>query len=108
MNSAEEQARNEGHGHEHHGHHHHGYEHRGDHEITFHIFVNGTPDEWHHHKISYEEVVQLAFPKGPHGGDVRYSVSWTRPDGEEGSLRPDHATHVVEGMSFDVRNTDKS
>jgi hypothetical protein len=78
------------------------------HEVTFHIAVNGQAKEWHHHKISYEEVVKLAFPDGPTGGDVRYSVSWTKPHGEEGSLRPGQSVHVVDRMSFDVRNTDKS
>ena len=78
------------------------------HEVTFHIVVNGTPDEWHHRKISFDEVVKLAFPGGSSGGDIRYSVSWTEPDGREGSLRPGHSVAVVEGMMFHVRNTDKS
>ena len=78
------------------------------HEVTFHIAVNGEAEVWHLRKISYEEVVKLAFPDGPTGGDVRYSVSWTKPDGQEGSLRPDRSIDVVEGMTFDVRNTDKS
>jgi hypothetical protein len=72
------------------------------------IFVNGTAEAWPHRKISYEQAVKLAFPHGPTGGDVRYSVSWTKPDGQEGSLRPGHSVGVVEGMIFDVRNTDKS
>ena len=79
-----------------------------DHEVTFHIAVNGEAEVWHHHKISYEEAVKLAFPQGPFGGDVRYSVFCAKPDGQEGSLRPSQAVQVVEGMMFDVRNTDKS
>ena len=78
------------------------------HEVTFHMAVNGQAEVWHHPKITYEQVVKLAFPDGPTGGDVRYSVSWTKPDGQEGSLRPGHSTGVVDGMMFDVRNTDKS
>lgn len=78
------------------------------HEVTFHIAVNGEANVWHHRKITYEEVVKLAFPDGPTGGDVRYSVSWTKPDGQEGSLRPNHSVEVVDRMTFDVRNTDKS
>lgn len=78
------------------------------HEVTFHIAVNGEAEVWHERKIGYEQVVRLAFPQGPTGGDVRYSVSWTKPDGEEGSLRPHHSVEIVEDMSFDVRNTDKS
>ena len=77
-------------------------------EKGFHIVVNGTAEFWKHHKISYEQVVKLAFPHGPHGGDIRYSVSWTKPNGQEGSLRPGHSVDVVEGTIFDVRNTDKS
>jgi hypothetical protein len=75
---------------------------------VFHIVVNGQQETWDHKKISYEQVVKLAFPHGPFGGDVRYSVSWTKPDGQEGSLRPGQSVDVVEGMIFDVRNTDKS
>ena len=78
------------------------------HEVTFHIAVNGEAEVWHHRKITYENVVKLAFPDAPAGGDVRYSVSWTKPNGQEGSLRPGHSVDVVEGMIFDVRNTDKS
>ncbi len=81
---------------------------RGRHEPSFNIAVNGEAEVWHERKISYEQVVKLAFPHGPTGGDVRYSVSWTKPDGREGSLRPGHSVEVVEGMKFDVRNTDKS
>ena len=72
------------------------------------IFVNGTQESWPHRKISYDQAVKLAFPQGPFGGDIRYSLSWTKPDGQEGSLRPGHTVVVVEQMIFDVRNTDKS
>ncbi|MBB4383264.1 multiubiquitin domain-containing protein [Bradyrhizobium sp. SBR1B] len=72
------------------------------------IFVNGTPEAWPHRKISYEQAVKLAFPHGPTGGNIRYSVSWTKPDGQEGSLRQGQSVAVVEEMMFDVRNTDKS
>jgi Multiubiquitin len=78
------------------------------HELTFHIAVNGVAEEWHKEKMTYEEAVHLAFPHGPHGGDIRYSVTWTKPDGEEGALRPGHSVDVVNKMLFNVRNTDKS
>lgn len=85
---------------------------QGGHEgnpFTFHIFVNGEPKVWHQPKINYEQAVKLAFPDGPTGGNVRYSVSWTKPDGTEGSLRPGQPpVDVAEQMIFDVRNTDKS
>jgi hypothetical protein len=78
------------------------------HEVSFDITVNGVAEVWHRRRMTYDEAVELAFPNGPTGGDIRYSVSWTKPNGEEGGLRPSHSVEVVEGMSFDVRNTDKS
>jgi hypothetical protein len=78
------------------------------HEVGLDITVNGVAEVWHQRRMTYEEAVKLAFPHGPTGGDVRYSVSWTKPDGQEGALRPGQSVEVVERMSFDVRNTDKS
>ncbi len=78
------------------------------HEVTFDITINGVAEVWHRRRMTYEEAVKLAFPHGPTGGDIRYSVSWTKPDGQEGALRLGQSVEVVEGMNFDVRNTDKS
>ena len=78
------------------------------HEVAFHIAVNGVAEEWHHKTMDHDQAVQLAFPDGPFGGNIKYSVTWTKPDGREGSLRPGHSVDVVENMTFDVRNTDKS
>lgn len=78
------------------------------HKDEFTIHVNGTPEVWEHKKITFEQIVKLAFPNGPFGGDVRYNVSWTLPDGQEGSLRQGESVDVINEMSFDVRNTDKS
>lgn len=78
-------------------------------KVTFHISVNGVAATWDHEKMNYEQAVKLAFPDGPTGGNIRYNVTWTKPDGQEGSLRPgSKPVDVVEGMSLDVRNTDKS
>lgn len=103
-----DKAKGQAHGeHDDRGHGQHGHDH--DHkQKTVNIVVNGEAKEWHKHKISYDEVVKLAFPDGPTGGNIRYSVAWTKPDGQEGSLRPGHSAGVAEGMTFDVRNTDKS
>jgi hypothetical protein len=76
------------------------------HEVT--IYVNTDPFEWTRRKISYDEVIKLAFPNGPFGGDIRYSVMWTKPDGEEGALRSGQSVKVVNKMAFDVANPDKS
>jgi Multiubiquitin len=57
------------------------------HQAAFDISVNGTAEVWNEKKTNYEQAVKLAFPHGPTGGDIRSSVSWTKPDGQEGSLR---------------------
>lgn len=76
---------------------------------AFDIFVNGTLETWPHKTMNYELAVKLAFPNGPQGGNIKYSVTWTKPDGQEGSLRQGtKPVDVVDGMIFDVRNTDKS
>lgn len=72
------------------------------------IYVNTTAVPWDRPQISYDELVRLAFPEGPFDGNVRYSITWTKPDGSEGALLAGGKVKVVDGMQFDVRNTDKS
>jgi hypothetical protein len=72
------------------------------------IYVNTDPVVWDHPQITYDELVKLAFPDGPFDGNVRYSITWTKPDGSEGAVLKGGKVKVVDGMKFDVRNTDKS
>lgn len=72
------------------------------------IYVNTDPVAWERPQISYDELVKLAFPDGPFDGNVRYSITWTKPDGSEGAVLMGGKVKVVDGMKFDVRNTDKS
>lgn len=70
------------------------------------ILVNGTQEVWTDHRISYEQVVQLAFPGSP--TDVLYSVSYTSVHGKDRMLAPGQDTEVKEGMSFNVVKTNRS
>ncbi len=72
------------------------------------IFVNTESVIWEKPQISNDELVRLAFPAGPFDGNVRYSITWTKLDGQEGGLLKGEHMKVVEGIRFDVRNTDKS
>jgi hypothetical protein len=72
------------------------------------IFVNTESVIWDKPQISYDDLVRLAFPNGPFDGNVRYSIAWTKPDGQEGCLLKGERMKVVKGIRFDVRNTDKS
>jgi Multiubiquitin len=72
------------------------------------IYVNTDPVVWDRPQICYDELVKLAFPDGPFDDNVRYSITWTKPDGSEGAVLKGGKVKVVDGMKFDVRNTDKS
>lgn len=73
---------------------------------SFEIFVNGTPETVTDHRISYGQVVRLAFPQGPF--DVLYSVSYANIHGKDGTLALGQETEVKEGMSFNVIKTNRS
>lgn len=74
------------------------------------IIVNGEPHEVPKDEIAFDEVVALAYPDGPQGPNVIYSVTYRKgPDHKpKGILAPGDSVKVKDGMVFDVRVTDKS
>ena len=76
------------------------------HAKTHDIVVNGRPRTFTGHKISYDDVVRLAFPEGPF--DVLYTVSYANPHGRDGTLAPGQDVTVRDGMSFNVGKTNRS
>jgi hypothetical protein len=76
------------------------------HTKTYSILVNGTQEVWTDHRITYEQVVQLAFPGSP--GDLLFTVSYANPHGKDGTLAPGQETTVKDGMSFNVIKTNRS
>ncbi|HKY16286.1 MAG TPA: multiubiquitin domain-containing protein [Microthrixaceae bacterium] len=79
---------------------------------TITIVVNGArheipakPDE-----ISYEAVVELAFPGHPTGPNWSYPVTYSRGHGNKprGTLTAGNSVKVVDGIVFNVTQTDKS
>jgi hypothetical protein len=78
------------------------------HHIT--IIVNTRPHEVTKEKISFEEVVALAFGDVPAGDNVAFSVTYRRGTGEKpsGSLVEGASVKVKDGMIFNVTKTDKS
>jgi len=77
------------------------------HEVT--IIVNTRPHEWPKGKISFDEVVKLAYPTPP-GQDTVYTVSYTRgPEHKpNGTLVEGQSVEVVNDMVFSVTATNKS
>lgn len=82
---------------------------KGPHKPTE-IIIDGTPYEWEKEKISYEEVVNLAYDgEPPKGENVEITVAYHRGHGnKQGDLAPGEEVKVKEGMVFDVTATDRS
>lgn len=74
----------------------------------YNIVINGSAEAVNGKQIGYERIVHLAFPDGPHGGNVRYTVNYSFTDGRNGGLMQGQHVELAEGMMFDVDNTDKS
>ncbi|MEY9862934.1 hypothetical protein ABH935_008582 [Catenulispora sp. GAS73] len=73
------------------------------------IYVNTRAVQIEGHEISFERLVELAYP-GSHGDEVTFTISYTDgPEGHEsGSLTPHHSVEVKNGMIFDVIRTVRS
>jgi hypothetical protein len=76
------------------------------HDKGFTIIVNATQEAWTDHHITYEQVVQLAFPGDP--ADVLFTVSYANLHGKDGTLAPGQSTEVKDGMIFNVGKTNRS
>ena len=73
------------------------------------LIVNGTRKHWDEEKISYSQVVDLAFPP-PHGPDELFTVQYSRgpSDNPQGTLAEGQSVSVKNDMVFDVGRTNRS
>ena len=85
------------------------------HNLHFHhrevvIIVNTREKKWDKPKISYEEVVVLAFSTISNDPNVIYTVTFSKgPEHKrEGSLVKGQSVNVKNGMIFNVSQTNKS
>lgn len=76
------------------------------HDKTYDIVINGTPETATDHRISYEQIVLLAFPGASF--DVLYTVTYANQHGHDGSLAPGQSTTIKDGTEFDVIKTNRS
>ncbi|RWZ67857.1 hypothetical protein ELQ92_00870 [Labedella populi] len=74
------------------------------------IFVNARPHLVDDKEVSYEQVVEFAFPGQAPGADTEYIVTYTRAQhgNESGSLTPTGRIRVKKGTSFAVQITTRS
>lgn len=74
------------------------------------IVVNGQKKIVTTKKVSFDEIVKLAFPTPPQGANILYTVSYE--DGPrinpQGSLQEGQSVSVKNWMIFNVTATDKS
>ncbi|HKW35453.1 MAG TPA: multiubiquitin domain-containing protein [Candidatus Acidoferrum sp.] len=80
------------------------------HGDRFEIIVNGQKKQVTTETVTFDQVVKLAFPTPPTGGNILFTVSYE--DGPhanpQGSLQEGGTVQVKNGMIFNVTATDKS
>ena len=75
------------------------------------IIVNGTEHVVRSDIVTFEEVIDLAFPGHPSGDNIVYSVTFekARSEPHHGTLAPGGKVTVKEhGTIFDATRTDRS
>jgi len=78
------------------------------HNKSYSIIVNGRPREVTEHKLTYLQVVQLAFPGEQPSATVVFTVTYSNPHGKDGSLVEGQDVVIKDGVIFNVRKTDQS
>jgi len=71
------------------------------------IIINARPNKVEGERISYEEILELAFP-GQVDPNVIYTVTYVGPQTPDGTLVPGQSVAIRNGMKFDVNKTNRS
>jgi hypothetical protein len=74
------------------------------------IIVNARKKETVETKLSFDEVVKLAYESPPAGANVLFTITYRNGPKEnpEGTLTAGHSVRIKKGMVFNVTPTDKS
>jgi hypothetical protein len=72
------------------------------------IVVNGRHREVTEHKLTYQQVIKLAFPDDQSDTNTVYTVAYANPHGKDGTLVDGQEVVVKDGMSFNVTKTSRS
>ncbi|MFZ5693227.1 MAG: multiubiquitin domain-containing protein [Pseudomonadota bacterium] len=74
------------------------------------IIVNARQKKWEKKKISFDQVVKLAYPTPPAGQCIVYTVTYHNGPraNPEGTMVDGDKVKVKDGMVFNVQYTDKS
>lgn len=71
------------------------------------IAVNTKSFPWHNKKITFEQVVELAFPGQPYDPSGTL-VEYSRAHGPDHALTVGQSVEVKDGMVFDVEPANRS
>jgi hypothetical protein len=76
----------------------------------FTIIVNGQKKVVTAKRVTFDQIVKLAFPTPPSGANILYTISYEDgpPANPQGSLKEGETVKVKNGMIFNVTATDKS
>lgn len=80
---------------------------KGNQDKFVNIIVNARPKQVYGERISYEEVVELAFP-GQVDPNIVYTVAYVGPQTPDGTLVAGQSVAIRNGMKFDVNKTNRS
>ena len=74
------------------------------------IIVNGRPHTVEHDELTFDEVVDLAYPDGGRGDLISYTVLFYEGGGreQEGGLDEGDTVKIKDGTIFNVTRTDRS
>ena len=77
---------------------------------VFIILVNAREKEWHEKKITYDQVIVLAFGSISTDPNVSYSVTYKKGDNEkpDGIMVSGDDVKVKDAMRFNVTQTNRS
>ncbi len=82
-----------------------------EHDKDLRIIVNGRRKEVHKRRLTFSEVVRLAFPDAPPSDNIIYTVAYRNGGNErhpEGTIVAGETVRIKDGTIFDVTATDKS
>jgi len=73
---------------------------------NFHIIINASAFEVPGPRITYRELVNLAFPGD--SGEIIYLIQYVAPHLPDGALLDGESVNLENGMKFDVTLTNRS
>ncbi|MFI9458985.1 multiubiquitin domain-containing protein [Acinetobacter sp. NPDC052428] len=80
---------------------------KGNKDRDVNIIVNARPKKFDGDRISYEEVIELAFP-GQFDPNIVYTIAYAGPQTPDGTLVAGQSVAIRNGMKFDVNKTNRS